>query len=65
METVSTHINHLHPGEAKAVDEQQLKLKVYHDRQEKGRQVNVGDPVYVTNFNSGPCWLLGVVWNKS
>ena len=38
---------------------------MYHDRHAKDRQVNVGDPVYVTNFSSGPCWLPGVVVNKS
>ena len=62
---VRTHLDHLHPDEAKAVEEQQLKQKVYHDRHAKDRQVNVGDPVYVTNFSSGPCWLPGVVVNKS
>ena len=58
-------LDHLHPDEAKAVEEQQLKQKVYHDRHAKDRQVNVGDPVCVTNFSSGPCWLPGVVVNKS
>ena len=62
---VRTHFDHLHPDEAKAVEEQQLKQKVYHDRHAKDRQVNVGDPVYMTNFSSGPCWLPGVVVNKS
>ena len=62
---VRTHLDHMHPDEAKAVEEQQLKQKVYHDRHAKDRQVNVGDPVYVTNFSSGPCWLPGVVVNKS
>ena len=55
----------MHPDEAKALEEQQLKQKVYHNRHAKDRQVNVGDPVYVTNFSSGPCWLPGVVVNKS
>ena len=62
---VRTHLDHLHPDEAKAVEEQQLKQRVYHDRHAKDRQANVGDPVYVTNFSSGPCWLPGVVVNKS
>ena len=61
----SGDLDHMHPDEAKAVEEQQLKQKVYHDRHAKDRQVNVGDPVYVTNFSSGPCWLPGVVVNKS
>ena len=52
---VRTHLDHLHPDEAKAVEEQQLKQNVHHDRHAKDRQVNVGDPVYVTNFSSGPC----------
>ena len=62
---VRTHLGHLHPDEAKAVEEQQLKQKVYHDGHAKDSQVNVGDPVYVTNFSSGPSWLPGVVVNKS
>ena len=62
---VRTHLDHLHPDEAKAVEEQQLKQKVYQDRHAKDRQVNVGDPVYVNNFSSVPCWLPGVVVNKS
>ena len=62
---VRTHPDHLHPDEAKAVEQQHLKQKVYHDRHSKDREVNVGDPVYVTKFSSGPCWLPGVVVNKS
>ena len=38
---------------------------MYHDGHAKDRQVNVGDPVYVTNFSSGLCWLPGVVVTKS
>ena len=61
---VRTHLDHLHPDEAKVVEGQQLKQNVYHDRHAKDIQVNVGDPVYVTNVISGSCWLPGVVVNK-
>ena len=55
----------MHLDNVKVVEEHQQKQKNYHNSGAKDRQINVGDKVYVTNFSSGPCWLMGVVMHRS
>ena len=58
---VGTHLDHLHPDEAKSVEEQQPKQTMYHDRHAKDRQVNAGDAVYVTHSAVDRVGCLGLL----
>ena len=59
---------HLHPDEAKGVEEQRRKQKVYHDQHAKGRQAHVSDPVYNNKyillllFDQFQQWAMLVAW---
>ncbi|XP_064653028.1 uncharacterized protein K02A2.6-like [Lineus longissimus] len=62
---IKTHLDLLHPDVRATVGEKQGKQKLYHDTHAKERNFEVGDKVYVTNFSSGPCWLKGVITERT
>jgi hypothetical protein len=62
---IKTHLDLLHPDSHDNVTKNQLKQKLYHDIHAKERSFKSGDNVFVKNFSSGPCWLPGVISEKT
>ncbi len=49
------------PSIAETVDRKQEKQKQQHDRTARERKVEVGDLVYIRNYNQGSRWLQGKI----
>ena len=56
-----THLDLLHPDLAKRVEEKQNSQKVNHDKTQRERLYQEGDPVYAKNFRPGDKWLPGKI----
>ena len=58
---VRSHISQVQPDLSSHVESRQLAQKRYHDVHSKERHFQIGDPVFVQNFSSGPTWLPGII----
>ena len=60
-----SRLNLLKPMTAERIEETQWKQKKQHDIRSTYRTFNVGDYVFVKNFQSGDKWLPGVISQKT
>ncbi|XP_065906439.1 uncharacterized protein [Dysidea avara] len=58
---IRSHLDQLQPNLTNRVSTRQQAQKKNHDSHAKFRSLQVGDSVFVTNFNNGPKWLSGTI----
>jgi len=58
---IRSHLDQLQPNLIDRVNARQQAQKRNHDNHAKLRNLKVGDPVFVRNFNKGPKWLSGTI----
>jgi transposase InsO family protein len=56
-----SHLDILHPDVGRKVATSQARQEYHHNRTARDCTLEVGSPVYVKNFGSGPSWLPGQI----